>query len=537
MLDFDASISPSVPSSAVKVGALFCRATRLNERPSAHRFGIACLVITALLNSPAVGAPGDLDSAFGAFGKVSTPFGSGNDAARRVAIQSDGKIVVAGTCSSGTSTDFCVARYSANGALDTTFSGDGKVITAVGAGDDDVRAMALQPDGRILLAGTCDNGAPTNFCLARYSAIGTLDASFNGNGKLLTAAGSVSSSLRSIALQPDGKIVAGGTCDNGSGNTFCVVRYIADGTLDTTFSGDGKLTTSIGAGVSYVDAVLLQSDGKIVVTGLCYSSAAGGYSQFCLARYNTNGSLDSSFNTDGRAQAQIGNFNASAYGGAVLQPDGKIIVAGYCDPLSGPPGWTFCLARFEADGMLDTTFSTDGQVLTTMGSDNSFIRSVALQTDGKIIAVGRCQGLTTVDFCIARYHGTGALDSSFTIDGRVISAIGSDDDESYGLTLQPDGKIVVVGNCSNGTNDDFCIARFEGGPFGARACSLDLDGDGKVLATTDMLIATRVALGVAGNAAIGGVAFPANATRDEWGTNTTRDIRKFLTTQCGMVLQ
>lgn len=96
---------------------------------------------------------------------------------------------------------------------------------------------------------------------------------------------------------------------------------------------------------------------------------------------------------------------------------------------------------------------------------------------------------------------------------------------------------MVVGNCSNGTNDDFCIARFEGGPFGARACSLDLDGDGKVLATTDMLIATRVALGVAGNAAIGGVAFPANAMRDEWGTNTTRDIRKFLTTQCGMALQ
>ena len=507
-----------------------------SSRASRHLLGITCLVLLALVAFPTVGAPGNIDSSFGAFGKVSTSFGSGNDAARRVAIQPDGKIVVAGTCSNGTNTDFCVARYSADGVLDTTFSGDGKIISVVGSGDDDVRSMAIQTDGRILLAGACDNGATTSFCLVRYSTTGALDTSFNGNGKLLTAAGSNSSSIRGVALQPDGKIVAGGTCDNGSGNTFCVARYGADGALDTTFSGDGKLTTTIGASVSYVDTVLLQRDGKIVVTGLCYSSAAGGYSQFCLARYNVNGSLDSTFNTDGRAQAQIGNFNASAYGGAVLQPDGKIVMAGYCDPLAGPPGSMFCLARFEANGALDTGFSTDGQVFTTMGNDSSYIRSVALQTDGKIIAAGRCQGLATADFCFARYHGTGALDTSFNTDGRVISAIGSDDDNGFGLTVQPDGKIVVVGNCSNGSNDDFCIARYEGGPFGARACSFDIDGDGKVLATTDMLIATRIALGVTGNAVLGGVTFSATATRDEWGTNTARDIRKFLTTQCGMVL-
>jgi uncharacterized delta-60 repeat protein len=540
MHSFDSLVSISDTQAAQGVAAPGVRRRQNkpigNSQVTRHQLGIACLIFTALLACQAVGAPGELDSSFGAFGKVSTPFGSGNDAAKRVAIQPDGKIVVAGTCSNGTNADFCVARYNADGVLDTTFSGDGKVITAVGSGDDDVRAMAIQPDGRILLAGTCDNGAPSNFCLVRYSATGALDIGFNGNGKLLSAAGSVSSSLRGLALQPDGKIVVGGTCDNGSGNTFCLARYTTDGALDTTFSGDGKVTTTIGAGVSYIDTVLLQSDGKIVVTGLCYSSAAGGYSQFCLARYNVNGALDTTFNTDGRAQAQIGNYNASAYGGAVLQPDGKIVMAGFCDPLSGQFGATFCLARFEANGALDTSFSTDGQVFTTMGNDNSYIRSVVLQTDGKIIATGPCQGLGTIDFCVARYHGTGALDTSFNTDGRVISAIGSGDDNGDALTVQPDGKIVVVGNCSNGSNDDFCIARYEGGPFGARACSLDIDGDGKVLATTDMLIATRVALGVTGNAVLGGVTFSATATRDEWGTNTVRDIRKFLTTQCGMVL-
>ncbi len=498
------------------------------------RWSLALLVLSSL---PALGAPGDLDNTFGAFGKVNTSFGTGNDGARRVAIQADGKIVVAGTCANGSNTDFCIARYTADGALDTTFSGDGKFVVAIGSGDDDVRALALQPDGRIVAAGTCDNGASTSFCLARYTVAGALDTSFNGNGKVITAAGSVSSSLRGAALQPDGRIVVGGTCDNGAGNTFCLARYTADGVLDTSFSGDGKVATTIGASLSYVDSVLLQPDGKIVATGLCYSTAASGYSQFCLARYNANGSLDTSFNVDGRAQAQIGNFNASAYGGAALQPDGKIVVAGYCDLQSGGAGSSFCLARFESGGVLDPSFSTDGQLFTTMGNGNSFIRTIALQSDGKIIVAGYCLGLSTIDFCIARYHGTGALDTSFNTDGRAISTIGSDDDTAYSVAVQSDGKIVVVGNCSNGSNDDFCVARYEGGPFGARACSLDIDGDGKVLATTDMLIATRVALGVTGNAVIGGVAFPANAARDEWGTNTVRDIRKFLTTQCGMTLQ
>lgn len=538
-LELASAIAKTVTQVAHHVAAAGVRRTRnkpaRNLPANRHQFGIVCLVFTALLAFPAAGAPGDLDNSFGAFGKVNTPFGSGNDAAKRVAIQPDGKIVVAGTCSNGTNTDFCVARYSADGVLDTTFSGDGKVVSAIGSGDDDVRAMALQADGKIVVAGSCDNGAATGFCLARYTATGVLDSTFNVNGKVITAAGSVSSSLRSVVLQPDGRIVVGGTCNNGSNNTFCLARYLADGALDISFSGDGKVATTIGVSPSYVDTVLLQSDGKIVATGLCYD-AGNQHSLFCLARYNANGSLDTTFDADGRVQTQIGAYNASAYGRALLQPDGKIVVAGYCDLQTGAAGFTFCLARFETDGALDTGFSTDGQVFTTMGNGDSYIAGIALQTDGKIVVTGRCLGLANADFCIARYHGSGALDTSFNTDGRVISAIGSNDDQGYDLTVQPDGKIVVVGNCSNGSNDDFCIARYEGGPFGARACSLDIDGDGKVLATTDMLIATRVALGVTGNAVLGGVTFSATATRDEWGTNTARDIRKFLTTQCGMVL-
>lgn len=390
-------------------------------------------------------------------------------------------------------------------------------------------AAKLGPVWRLSLATTLLWSAPA------LALPGDLDTSFGAFGKVNTAFGVANDAARRVAIQADGKIVVAGTCSNGSNNDFCVARYAADGALDTTFSGDGKVATTIGTSPSYIDTVLLQHDGKIVATGLCYD-AGSAHSVFCLARYNSNGSLDVSFDIDGRVQTQIGNYNASAYGGAVLQPDGKIIVAGFCDPQSGAPGYTFCLARFEANGALDTTFSTDGQVFTTVGNDNSYIVGIALQTDGKIVAAGRCQGLANPDFCIVRYHGTGALDTSFNADGRVISAIGSGNDNAEGLTIQPDGKIVVVGYCSNGSNDDFCVARYEGGPFGARSCSLDVDGDGRVLATTDMLITTRVALGVTGPAVIAGVSFAASAARDEWGTNSTRDIRRFLITQCGMTL-
>jgi uncharacterized delta-60 repeat protein len=164
-----------------------------------------------------------------------------------------------------------------------------------------------------------------------------------------------------------------------------------------------------------------------------------------------------------------------------------------------------------------------------MGNNDDYIRALALQPDGKIVVAGYCVNGSNTNFCLARYLASGALDTGFNNTGKLISPIGSPDSVATAAALQPDGKIVVAGYCSNGTNNDFCLARYEGGPFDARNCSMDIDGDNRVLATTDMLIGARVALGITGNAVIGGITFAGHASRTTWPA-----IRDYLVSQCGM---
>jgi len=412
-------------------------------------------------------APGDLDTAgFGlGFGKVITAIGSGTDGASAVALQPDGKIVAAGSCYNGSNYEFCLARYLASGALDPSFNTTGTVITAIGASDDFANALALQPDGKIVVVGSCSNGSNYDFCLARYLANGALDTSFNTTGKVITAIGSGDDNVYAVALQPDGKIVAAGYCNNGSNYDFCLARFLANGALDTSFNTTGKVITAIGASGDYANALALQPDGKIVAAGNCW-----------------NGAND-----------------------------------------------VFCLTRYLASGALDTSFNTTGKVMTTIGASNDVANALALQPDGKIVVAGYCSNGSNSDFCLARYLASGALDTSFSTTGKVITAIGSGNDQASAVALQPDGKIVVAGYCSNGSNSDFCLARYQGGPFDARNCSMDIDGDNQTFATTDGLIATRVMLGLTGNAVIGGITFASHATRTTWPA-----IRNYLVTQCGM---
>lgn len=495
-------------------------------------FSLVVAIVAALTGfaTPAAAAPGDLDVSFGAFGKVNTAFSSSADDAYRVAIQPDGKIVVAGNCWSTTS-DFCLARYTADGVLDTAFNGNGKVVTAIGSDGDYAHGMALQPDGKIVLAGVCAGPSRYDFCLARYTANGGLDATFNGTGKVITAATSTDSRIRSVALQADGKIVVAGQCLNATVYDFCVGRYLPNGTLDSSFNRDGRVSTAMGVGHSEITTALLQADGKILVTGYCYS---GGYSRFCLARYQTNGALDTTFSSDGRVIATFGAVSANGDGGAVLQPDGQIVMSGACDDGAGVK---FCVARFASNGTLDPTFGNAGHVLTTVGSGEAAARATALQVDGKIVVAGLCDGVASLDFCVVRYHGTGVLDTIFGAGGKLVTPMGSADDIAESVAIQEDGKIVAAGRCvaANGY-PDFCLARYEGGPFGARNCSLDIDGDGRMTATIDALIMTRVMLGMTGSAVIAGITFPANAVRSVWGGNGSNDIRKYLITQCGLVL-
>ncbi len=241
--------------------------------------------------------------------------------AQAVAIQADGKIVVAGSANDSTNNAFALARYNPDGSLDTTFEGDGKVLTTVGTNYSTANAVAIQPDQKILTAGQ-GNG---NFALVRYNANGSLDASFGNSGITMTPIGGGDDTARALTLQKDGKIVVAGYSYNGANNDFALTRYTTNGLLDTSFGTSGKTTTAISTGEDQANAVAIQSDGKILLAG--YGSL-GSSVDFALTRYTTNGVLDTSFGSFGRV---ISDFGAGTFGEAfamTIQPDRKIILAG-----------------------------------------------------------------------------------------------------------------------------------------------------------------------------------------------------------------
>ncbi len=315
-----------------------------HTRPRLVLVALAGAFIAAALPGAAVAGPGALDPSFGTGGQVTTDFG-GFDSAQAVAVQSDGKIVAAGSSGGG---DFALARYNADGTLDSTFGSGGKLTTDFG-GFDAASALAIQHDGRIVVTGRTGSG---DFALARYNGDGSLDSTFGSGGKVTTDVGGFDAAL-GVALQSDGKIVAVG--GGGSGSDFVVARYSANGSLDSSFGSGGLVTTNLG-GFEAATAVALQTDGKIVATGSTFSS---GFQQFVLTRYNTDGSIDSSFGTDGKVLTDFGL--GSGFGGAlVIQPDGKIVAAGRA-------GSDFVVARYNTDGSPDASFGSGGRATTDFG--------------------------------------------------------------------------------------------------------------------------------------------------------------------------
>lgn len=211
-----------------------------------------------------------------------------------------------------------------------------------------------------------------------------------------------------------------------------------------------------------------------------------------------------------------------------LLPDGKFLLAGTCLDLGNND---FCLLRFNANGAIDSSFGSNGAIITPIGTGDDRAGALQLQPDGKIVIAGTCNDSANDDFCAARYLPSGTLDASFGNGGKVITAFSTRDDVMNAIALQPDGKLLLAGYCRSGSFDKFCVVRYDGGPFSAPACSLDIDGDNQVLATTDALIHARIALGIRGDAVGAGITFPINAQRKTW-----TQIRGHLVSMCGMVL-
>ena len=291
------------------------------------------------------------------------------------------------------------------------------------------------------------------FALARYNPNGSLDASFSGNGKQTTGFPRGSNGARGVALQGDGKIVVVGSAADTTGSfDFALARYNPNGSLDTSFSGDGKQTTGFGAPT-------LRPLWRSGATARSPSSAKarGNFGDFALARYNPNGSPDTSFSGDGKQTTDFGGFSDRATDVA-LQTNGKMVAV-------GGNNVGFALARYNPGGSLDPTFSGDGKQTTDFGASAAG-DGVALQGDGKIVAVGRGPGVNGYAFALARYNPNGSLDPSFSGDGKQATDFGflNQVGGARGVALQGDGKIVAVGvGAGPSQTDDFAIARYLGG--------------------------------------------------------------------------
>jgi uncharacterized delta-60 repeat protein len=343
----------------------------------------------------------------------------------------------------------CATTFAQPGSLDSDFDGDGKVTTDFGSNYDQGYSVVIQPDGKILVAGESNH----DFALVRYNTDGSLDNGFGAGGKVTTDFGTFYDVGRSVVIQPDGKIVVAGTAGIGTPAELAVARYNTDGTLDTSFSADGKVTTTFGTDGDYGFAVAIQSNGKIVVAGTANITTDA---EFAVVRYNMDGTLDNNFGVGGVVTTDFG----SGYdlGRTVtIQPDGKIAVAG--DSQVGTEQ-DFAIARYNTDGTLDSSFGVDGKATTDFGAGDAVVLSITTQTNGKIIVGGYTDNGTDYDFAIARYNSDGSLDNSFGVNGKVTTAFGMGDDFAESVVLQPDGKIVASGASHNGTDLDFAIARY-----------------------------------------------------------------------------
>jgi uncharacterized delta-60 repeat protein len=437
---------------------------------------VAGLVLSSSVASRAEAAPGDLDSSFGGDGKVTTDFFSGADAARAVAIQQNSRIVAVGNAfnSQNGSYDFALARYNNDGGLDPTFGGDGMVTTNLAGNapssspsSSTANALVIQPNGKIVVAGVTFNNATAvnNFALLRYNNQGDLDPGFGIGGVVRTEFGGVNASANDVALQPDGKIIAVGTIGNPIGNQdFALARYGADGQLDSSFGNGGKVTTDLTSDDG-ANAVHLTSDGKILVAGtsFCLTFPCPAR-EFILLRYNQNGSLDPTFGDGGKVTT---DFKIRDVGNALdIGPDGKIVIAGFADADCSGSCPVFALARYNANGSLDTTFGVGGKITTPLGRIARATAAIIREGSSPKIVVGGyyqeravCGSIGETyacDFALVRYNWDGTLDSSFGNGGIATTDFGGTEDRAFDLAIQRNGKIILAGNAGA----DFALARF-----------------------------------------------------------------------------
>ncbi len=420
-------------------------------------FGI-CFGLCFGIASCTGSSPRGLDTSFGNSGKVTLALGLADDEAFAVAVQADGKIVLAGRSFSAGQSDFALARFDTAGAIDTTFGSGGKVSTDFSGASDVAYALAILSDGTLVAGGTATSGASSLFALAKYLANGSLDTSFGTAGKVTLPIGSTQDEIRALGVQPNGYLLAAGF-SKASNFDLAVVRLTLAGALDTTFDSDGKKTLSIGTGDDKAHALAIQNDGRIVLAG---SSVVSNITQLAVTRLSSDGSLDTTFGSSGSktiSSTSSSQIQDSAFGASILS-DGSIVVSGKSDNGSAPQ---IFIAALTSAGVLNTDFSDDGKLLTNFSTAatalSGYGNAQALQSDGNILVVGNYTSSKGVDFGALSIDRQGSADAGFGSLGGETLDFGSND-EATAVALSGSSAIFIAGKTHNGSNYDFALAKY-----------------------------------------------------------------------------
>jgi len=441
-----------------------CPSAATDRGPTSRLFVLALLAALACVIAFAAPASAqqfdNFDPTFGSGGLVLSDLAGGASA---LALQGDGKIVLAGSATDSSSgfQQVVIVRLNSDGSPDSSFGSGGRVAVQVGGGSfplSGANAVAIAPDGKIVVAGgASDASGIQELYVARFTAQGDPDDSFSGDGKFLTqlGTGGNSSYLNAVAVQQDGKVVVGGQASDNDGNSrFLVGRLTSGGAWDSSFDGGGRVLRQIGkaAGLAEWDSSLaIQSDGKIVAGGQAADS--NGQVALLAARLTSGGGFDSSFSGNGvlLRQLGLGSSPLSRANSVALQSDGKIVIGGDATPANGNGG--FMVARLTSGGGFDSSFGAGGVVATQLGrgfNASSSVASVTLQPDGNVLAGGFATDDSGDDqVLLARLSGVdGNFDSTFGEAGRFAAQVGTDDlpqSQVFGLAVQPDGRVLLGG--------------------------------------------------------------------------------------------
>lgn len=430
---------------------------------------------------------GLVDTNFNGTGLLFADVAEFNSQVRAVAVQPDGKIVAVGRnayLTNNTMTDrYAVARFNPDSSLDASFGQKGKLTLNFSiSGQDDASAVAIQPDGKIILGGTAGSGG---FALARLNGNGTLDSTFGGGtGMTITQIGG-GGQITALQLQPDGKILACGYAISSGVQKFALARFTTNGVLDNTFGSAGSITTSFPSPYAFAFGMGMQKEGKIYVAGCAINVSGANYvSDFAAARYNTNGSLDLTYGSLGHTTTNVGGDTVDIGYAMAIQPDGKILVAGTAGfgalpgPITGNMDANAFLAvvRLNTNGVLDNTFGNGGSVITQVGNYSDFATAIALQPDGKILVSGASEN-GSYKFFALRYLTNGDVDGSYGTDGSTIVDFGSGTNEvAYAMALDLSGGVVIGGDAGG----SFAVARLQGDLLAA-ALKISLTSTNKVV--------------------------------------------------------